>query len=453
MPDPGPTRCCVPGIVWIALALSGAPEASTHPAHAEELNHPFVPGFERFFSEEDPPERLARGGELLLNELNCVACHAPSGPLRERFPGAPGPGLADVASRFGNEVVLRLLARNPRVLKRSTRMPSLFAAGDRDETELEALHAYLATLRTPPAEPLLLGDVERGRALYHTVGCVACHAPDPEYFPPRLDRTIRLEAPALPSQPIRIALHWSTEFLTRYLLDPEAAHPGGRMPSQGLEELEAADIAAYLHSSPFREDPDPALGPGAADPALAASGKLAFTRKGCANCHGDDSTPPGPGRQATPLLDLRPVDAGCLAPSPTEGAVPYYYLSPLQRAALRLAIEGLALADSEPSMDEWLTRRNCFACHEREGTGGPEPAREPYFGAISPYPVERAPFLPPSLDEALGRWEDASLAELLRGDRPRPDSVSPTRMVRLRDDAVQEFLRCRARENPPPAAE
>jgi len=438
-------RQAILGLLWmaLALALSHAPEVRSHPAHAEELNHPFVPGFERFYGEDDPPERLARGGELLLNELHCVACHEPPEPLRGRFDGAEGPRLDGVASRFGNEVVLQLLARNPRVLKRSTRMPSLFAAGDRDDAELDSLHAYLLTLRPPPQDPLFLGDVDRGRDLYHTVGCVACHAPDPEYFPPRLDRTVRLEPPGLASQPIRIALHWTTDFLTRFLLDPETAHPGGRMPAQGLGELEAADVAAYLQASPFREEPDPSLLDVRPDPELAAAGRLVFRSKGCANCHAVGDSPAAAVRRATPLLELRAVDAGCLSPSPTEGAVPFYYLSPLQRAALKLALEGLALTEDGPSPDEWMTRRNCYACHSLDGKGGPETAREPYFGAVSPYEVDRLPFLPPALDDAWTELNDAALADVLSGTAPRRHPEVGARMVVVPDDAVRQFLRLR----------
>ena len=87
------------------------------------------------------------------------------------------------------------------------------------------------------------------------------------------------------SQPVRLALFWTTDFLTRFLLDPLREHPGGRMLSPGLQEEEAADLAAYLQASPMRREPDPSLLQGNADPALARRGRELFGTKGCANCH------------------------------------------------------------------------------------------------------------------------------------------------------------------------
>ncbi|MDP4849983.1 MAG: hypothetical protein NWQ95_06510, partial [Verrucomicrobiales bacterium] len=62
----------------ILVLLSAAGErAVAHPAHAKPVNYPFVVGFERFHSSNDDDEYLAAGGLILLNEMNCVACHAP----------------------------------------------------------------------------------------------------------------------------------------------------------------------------------------------------------------------------------------------------------------------------------------------------------------------------------------------------------------------------------------
>lgn len=432
-----------PAPFWIAVLLGAVPSvAHAHPAHAEEVNYPLVTGFNRFHSAEDQPEHLAKGGELLLNELNCVACHEPPEPLRERFPGVSGPRLSGVASRFGDEAVLQLLIRNPRTLKRSTGMPSLFAGPDRDEEELAALYAYLLTLRAPPGEPLLLGNIERGRDLYHTIGCIGCHAPDAEYLPPKLPADAQPEPVAMASQPVRVALFWTTDYLTRFLLDPVSYHPGGRMPSHGLSEIEAADLAAYLQSSPMREEPDPALLEQDVDPQLASRGRELFATKGCANCHdsGERRETPLPRRRARPLVELRPGNEGCLKDEPLPGAVPYYYLNPLQRVALALALEGLAVAETKVTQDEWLTRMDCYGCHTWDGRGGPELAREPYFGAVSPYAVDREEFLPPALEGVLDRRSPAELRAILTGRAERRYPKVGARMIRLPDAAAAEFL-------------
>ena len=39
--------------------------------------HPIVASYERFYSTASDSAGIVAGGVLLLNELNCVACHAP----------------------------------------------------------------------------------------------------------------------------------------------------------------------------------------------------------------------------------------------------------------------------------------------------------------------------------------------------------------------------------------
>ncbi len=72
-------RWCFPRPLLLA-ALAALP-LSARSARAE-TGHPIVPGFERFFA--DPKADAARGGQLLLTELNCVSCHQAATPGLER---------------------------------------------------------------------------------------------------------------------------------------------------------------------------------------------------------------------------------------------------------------------------------------------------------------------------------------------------------------------------------
>ncbi len=358
-------------------------------------------GFERFFADIDPPEYLALGGRLLLNELNCVACHTPPDSMREEFTGAPGPELRGIANRIQDPSVLQLLLRNPRFLKRGTTMPSLFAAADRDEAEMEALFHYLMSLKAPLPEAQTQGDAARGQQLYHTAGCVGCHAPGKEYFPPGWPEETSMDMPGIASAPIALATFWPESFLTSFLMDPAHSHPAERMPDFALSEQEAADIAVYLR---INETTDPPGLP-AFDLALARQGAALFSSKGCAACHdtGEGLEP----MKASPLLLLEALPVGCLSEKPEPGGLPHYFLSPLQRKALQLGIASLA-ESTEPlrsPLEMTLLRQDCYACHTREDHGGLEDARLPYFAT-----------LPPNLDGLSSRRNEEELFQILSRD-------------------------------------
>ncbi|MFT5471086.1 MAG: mono/diheme cytochrome c family protein [Verrucomicrobiales bacterium] len=402
-------RRFVAAFIWLGASIS----ANAHPAHAEEVRYPFVAGFDRFYSDADPDEYLAHGGQLLIGELNCIACHQV--PADGIYSAAPGPNLEGIGSRVSDGAALSLMIRNPRFLKLGTTMPSLFAGSDRDPDELDALLHFLTSLREEPGDPLLLGNVDRGRELYHSVGCVACHSPDAEVRPTGMPVALQLERPALASSSIRFATAWSADFLTRFLMDPVEYHPAGRMPNLALSEKAAADIAAYLKTTPSTE-PVFEMGLPELEDQLVETGRALFASKGCASCHDagvDPEASPAPA-----LADLvGDLENGCLSETPVAGGVPHYFLSPLQRKAIQLAL-------AEPSapltkLERELQQRDCYACHTIDGRGGPEIAREPFFGAFDPYSTEKESLLPPAIDTSAVQ----QLLESLTGkaERRRPN--------------------------------
>jgi mono/diheme cytochrome c family protein len=75
---------------------------------------------------------------------------------------------------------------------------------------------------------------------------------------------------------------------------------------------------------------------------------------------------------------------------------------------------------TKPASDElgWqMSRLNCYACHDRDGKGGPEEARAAYF-STRPEVLEKlgdAGRLPPSLDRIGWKLQPRALAEILTG--------------------------------------
>jgi mono/diheme cytochrome c family protein len=309
---------------------------------------PIVGGLER-------PGAKKIAGAVLVGELGCVACH---NTTQAAFAAKAGPDLSAVGSRVNGAHLARFIA-NPAGVKPGTTMPDVLAhlpEGERANAA-DALAHFLASLGKPAASALPKADaVDRGQALYHSVGCVACHSP---------------EQPLPGSVPLGpVAEKYTLASLTAFLQDPLAARPSGRMPDCHLEQGEAEDIASYL----LREQKAPAevFQP---DATLAARGRTLFAQHHCTACHsiGEKVAPP-----ALPALSKVRAGEGCL--SEKRGAWPHYPLSATQRAALHAALAEEAKAWEPAAMVQvTLTRLNCIACHQRDELGGVATERSEYF--------------------------------------------------------------------------
>lgn len=391
--------------VGAVLFAAGTIEVFGHPSHPlEPVDYPIVAGFENFYIQDDSDNYLADGGELLLSELNCVACHKPKSEIvRERIPGKSGPILSGVGSRMAPGDI-RMMVRNPRQVKRGTTMPSLFAGPDRDLEAIEALTHFLVS-RKAKIEAVPLGDAERGQKIYHETGCVACHSMEFEYRPGHFPENREPELPGFPSIPLALTYLYNETALARFLHRPLELRPSGRMPDMKLSLQEAADIARYLQASL----PEPAvLEEFSLDTELAERGKKLFAQRNCVACHDgeegfDAKAPPA----AKALEDLDPAaKRSCLAESPQVGGIPFYYLDFIQKQAIELAVKRLKepagareLAARE-KVDRTMTRMNCYACHSREGKGGAELARAAFFWVTDPAAISMGDFgnTPPPLD-------------------------------------------------------
>ncbi len=216
---------------------------------------PVVPGYEHLRLAGAAGE--AALGEVLLGELNCLSCHEPTPEVSRRIPTRTAPDLAELNERVTVEWLTGYLA-DPDDHKPGSTMPEVLHSLEPEDRNRVArsIARYLFYEEEPPepnAAPEAANDaaggvadefpvfrfraaVERGRRLFHSVGCVACHAPE----------TSSAE-PAIPSVPLPdLATKTSVAALTGFLLDPRSTRPGGRMPSLYLTPAEAEDLAIYL---------------------------------------------------------------------------------------------------------------------------------------------------------------------------------------------------------------
>ena len=187
-------------------------------------------------------------GEWLLGELNCTACHSASETVRQRLASNPGPVLGTNGLRL-NPVWIQSWLENPSNSKAGTRMPhpiESIPTADRPAV-VEALVQYLVSVQPPgeaagaEADPSLIA---RGETLYHSVGCVACHAP---FKAPTEGGDAAVAAATQASVPMgRLAAKYPATELAQFLQNPVSHRPGGRMPNLNLSSDEALAIATYL---------------------------------------------------------------------------------------------------------------------------------------------------------------------------------------------------------------
>ena len=227
-------------IAFVLLVVLNAPtSAQSTVAHSQS---PYVGGFEHQYRDQPEPGEMVAGGRLLLSELNCVSCHQ----AEDNAVAKPAPDLADVAGRSDPQFIMQYL-QSPRQHQPRTTMPSVLWHLSEVEArqQAEALTHYLVSLsktRFARVAPDHVA-VDRGKQLYHSVGCVACHTPLSESgktLPGSADRPF-------PS----LMLKYSRDGLRGFLKQPHLIRSGGRMPDFLLSDREATDLAEYLVRDTF----------------------------------------------------------------------------------------------------------------------------------------------------------------------------------------------------------
>lgn len=397
-----------------ALGLGSTLQA--HPLQAEPINHAYVFTFDQFNLPEDPDEHVVEGGHLLLAELNCTTCHAAPAAWKERLAPKEGPVLSSVGSRLDADQ-LWLFIRSPQFLKKGTQMPGLFAGEEGDAEKVEALVEYLSSLKQDKPQ-MPAGDGAHGKELYHKIGCVACHEPGTDFRPEKVPAAMEVEKPGNASVPIAFADVYDVNSLAYFLKDPLAHRPSGRMPDLHLTDQEAADIAAYLHvgreKTPASERKALKIKPQGVE-----KGREIFLSMGCTNCHTADQK--AVSKMSKELASLNTAN-GCLSAKQKTGT-PRFDLNDLQKRALKLAIaaiqKGEALQLTAKQKVDWqMTRLNCYACHDRDGKGGPEDPRAQYFTSNdgSAESLGELAHLPPRLDNTGRKLTRGWLEKILFGE-------------------------------------
>ncbi len=180
--------------------------------------------------------------ENLAASASCTACHQAAEEVVERLGATPAPvilGDDGVGSRLSADAIRDRIGAHGGEL--GMRMPDLLhglPTDDRAVATEELVHFLVSqggpVSRSESMIEVSTADIAEGRSLWTEIGCVACHGSDAS------------DGLAMDG----LADAWTHGSLSRFLADPLAVHPSGRMPEMGLDADEASSVAAYLLTLP-----------------------------------------------------------------------------------------------------------------------------------------------------------------------------------------------------------
>ncbi len=178
-------------------------------------------------------------GQVLIEELNCAACHSGDASMAARSKKAPR--LSEVGSRV-NPNYLESFIRDPHGTKPGTPMPDLLARlGEAERIQVAASLAHFLLSLKKNDFALQAPDAvaaEHGRRLFHSRGCAACHSPRDEKGTELLPKS---------SVPLgALEKKYSFKSLVDFLRQPHASRPSGRMPDLRLQGQDLERIVHYL---------------------------------------------------------------------------------------------------------------------------------------------------------------------------------------------------------------
>ncbi len=213
---------------------------------------------------EVPKADRLNTGVFLIERYGCFGCHKIKGWENLR---KVGPDLSKVASKTSEDWIYRWI-KDPKGF-RHTRMPQIWDVRvnetedqkRRNDAEANAVAAYVmehsakASYPDPPR-----GDLARGRKLFESVGCLACHrVGDDKRGVDGLEMaSFRSHGPNLDGTGSKVSAGW----LYSWIRSPKDYWHDTKMPNLRLSEGEAADVTAYLMSlknDDFVARPRPAL--------------------------------------------------------------------------------------------------------------------------------------------------------------------------------------------------
>ena len=203
-------------------------------------------------------------GMRLIERYGCYTCHKFAGHFEQLAKEKkPGPILKMISSKLNEDWVKKFIW-DPKSYRPTSLMPRFWknhnnsdpASLARGAVEVDAI-AHFLFKKAVPFQPLkidakIVGNLDHGKKLVGSVGCLACHAVDD--FPrnnPTDPTALGYKDPRVPMfgpELNQMGSKVNKEWLQSWLIDPKHYWENSGMPSLKLSPQEAADISSYLLS-------------------------------------------------------------------------------------------------------------------------------------------------------------------------------------------------------------
>jgi mono/diheme cytochrome c family protein len=193
------------------------------------------------------------------------------------------------------------------------------------------------------------------------------------------------------------------------------------------------------------------------DRTKARVGKRMFQAMRCASCHTLENAPSMSQSKSLAELDTESTE-GCLSTSIKAG-FPDYKLTDTQRKQLVAAIKNRSsLSQPDTSANQikkTLATFNCYACHQRDGIGGPNDVISAnYFASISDIDLGEEGKIPPSLNHVGAKLKPSAIESILGSQDLHVRHYMKTRMPNFGTENLSAFINhiAEADQHPTPDA-
>jgi cytochrome c553 len=172
-------------------------------------------------------------------------------------------------------------------------------------------------------------------------------------------------------------------------------------------------------------------------------GKRMFQAMRCASCHTLENAPSLSQSKSLAVLDVESAD-GCLSTSIRAG-LPDYQLTPSQRQQLVAAIKNRStLSQPDTSANQvkkTLATFNCYACHERDGIGGPNDVISAnYFASVGQIDLGEEGKIPPTLNHVGAKLKPDAIKSILGSQDLHVRPYMKTRMPNFGHENLAAFI-------------